>query len=740
MELKPLCKSVTIGLIASTFSVLVAHASTATTPATPSSANPINKDGTPVPRSDQPANFDHVQNAQARETLTKYGRPHNIPLMTYLTMRAFTGNPNSDMYVTSLQGRWRTTSTSHYHGGMDLGSRGRRDVAYAGVTGKIIKKSGGMTLIDRLLPQGDRVAHVHADRAKSLGIGSQLVGTQLNSPYSYGSPFGAKGTIFGRLSNVGTEHVHDHVEYHVRAKDPRVSVRVYGEVQDNKRIFKLDRTTYRSLSDVDFVSFKQLDPTPYFAYDSELKYKYRYTGGSMFTAYNNVYNTQLPAGLFAPRSERGNAVKGYVQPAKKLPVTLFSGSAYAKLPVTMEQLGSANTAIIDYAESAESAGFAPSGQILTQRMLASHMSDENGETWQSVFGVAEAKDPFGMSQDELVRYLGTKRLYNPDWYKQVVRLSDKGLFTEFMLQRAEINFMYGLLTRLEQEQIKQDAVLSRLMMKHMDKAVETTAETVELRLPPDFAKVHLEKKGDEWVESEVHIGNEYVNSGYSLEEGEYAKFSDEEFGEFPIPASVPESVKPLVAQLAGLISKHEGKSWDAYNTGALEDVKGMSGLERMRRMGCYMESYFDEAGVQRALRKGGMRPTETTMKEIASSGKYKVCPPNPRRLSANGKYQIMYQNIGAYIRQNPHLANEKFTPTMQNRMLIEFFLLGKGNATRDVIMKGTNKENAKTYITKTWASVCYVNKKHGHYKQACHPSNSQLIHGLVDKIAQMHGK
>lgn len=720
MELKLLCKSIIIGLSMSAGSAFIAHASTpiTNTPATPASNNPTTKDGTPVARSDQPANFDHVQEAQARETLTKYGRPHNIPLMTYLTMRAFTGNEKSDMRVTSLQGRWRKTDTWHYHGGMDLGSQGRRDPAYAGVTGRVIDQTYAGTMILRNVPQGDKVIHVHAERSAKINIGTQLTSTLLSSPYSYGSPFGAKGTLIGTIGGRSKgkkdgADVHDHVEYHVRSNDPRVSVRVYGNVENNeyKQGFKIDRTTSRSVMKADLVNFKQIDPTPYFAYDSVLKHKYRYTGGSMFTAYNNVYNTQLPAGLFAPLSEGGKAVTRRVEPAQKPPVTLFSGSAYAKLPVTMEQLGSANTAIIDYAQQAESAGFAPSEQILTQRMLASHMSDEDGETWGSVFGVAEPTNPFGMSQDELVRHLGTKRLNNPDWHKQVVRLSAKGLFTEFMLQRAEINFMYGLLTKLEHEQIKQDAVLSRLMMNHMDKAVEATAETVELRLPPDFAKVHLEKKGDEWVETEVMVGGDYAIGGEHAGGGTAVDVGN-----------LPNDINALTRALLEALAGHESKgSYNAFNKGTACQNKGAG----RSYMGMGADKYAPitiMTPAQLLTRYYGV-PYNNTRSGTSSSVSCSS------RLFAVGKYQWTPSTLSdmMYHRQFKKNLNIPFSPEMQEAMAVPYFFGIKRPEIGKFLKTGKGKEVAKAEVAREWASIAMPSGKRTEMERLSRGCPSQSV-------------
>lgn len=747
MELKLLCKSIIIGLSMSAGSAFIAHASTpiTNTPATPASNNPTTKDGTPVARSDQPANFDHVQEAQARETLTKYGRPHNIPLMTYLTMRAFTGNEKSDMRVTSLQGRWRKTDTWHYHGGMDLGSQGRTDPAYAGVTGRVIDQTYAGTMILRNVPQGDKVIHVHAERSAKINIGTQLTSTLLSSPYSYGSPFGTKGTLIGTIGgrSKGKKNgadIHDHVEYHVRSNDPRVSVRVYGNVENNeyKQGFKIDRTTTRSVMKADLVNFKQIDPTPYFAYDSVLKHKYRYTGGSMFTAYNNVYNTQLPAGLFAPLSEGGKAVTRRVEPAQKPPVTLFSGSAYAKLPITMEQLGSANTAIIDYAQQAESAGFAPSGQILTQRMLASHMSDEDGETWGSVFGVAEPTNPFGMSQDELVRHLGTKRLNNPDWHKQVVRLSAKGLFTEFMLQRAEINFMYGLLTKLEHEQIKQDAVLSRLMMNHMDKAVETTAEAVELRLPPDFAKVHLEKKGDEWVETEVMVGGDYniSSSDAPIDLGE-----------------MPSDLKGLVDRLFLAIAQKESVNavWNAYNDGTTcgKNSKGQGAPLKYNTQYPQGTNYAVIVNMTPAQLLARYYSSE---KRWGRDGGDVLCHPRGNRLFAVGAYQMIPKTLASAIRR-PQLAQYLHQPfNAENQQTIakihyvpKLYGINTKSAREDLqnfILTGKGRKEAWLDMATEWASIPKTEQGGGsvHALNNASMEAVRYIQPIFDAIEAYHKK
>ena len=124
---------------------------------------------------------------------------------------------------------------------------------------------------------------------------------------------------------------------------------------------------------------------------------------------------------------------------------------------------------------------------------------------------------------------------------------------------------------------------------------------------------------------------------------------------------------------------------------------------------------------------------------IAQSGKYSICPPNLKRLTANGKYQIMFYNVRKYLQKNPQYTNTPFTPEMQKKMALEFFLLSDNAPTKDLIRNGTRTEASKHYISSQWSSVCKPNTKgSSHRSQRCNYENSQKVYAVIDKIAEVH--
>ena len=468
------------------------------------------------------------------------------------------------------------------------------------------------------------------------------------------------------------------------------------------------------------MTLRQISPTPYLAHDTPLQggiagFASAYVGNTAFTYYNAIYRTQLPAGLFAPATMGTPSKQGSFVAGKGLPVTLFNGSAYAGMDISLNALGDINSAILGDTVAFESAGFElGGGTYVTQRMLASHFADDNGESWTSVFGNADSATVSEMSEQELVAYIANKRYANDEWRSGLVKLSTKGLLTEYLNAKAETNYLLEKIAEQEMKLMAQEALLARVRMNHKDKELESLTEAINVGVAPDFIKAELEKKGDEWIESEVEAGMELGNS---------PTFTGE-----PIDmANLPDDVMKLVDILLDLISQHEAKSWDGYNTGFYHG------------MPCKMRGFSTDAQVQQALKEGGLKVTETPMGIIAQSYKYPVCPPNLKRLSANGRYQIMHDNVRKYLQKNPQYKNTPFTPEMQKKMVLEYFLLAGHAASRDLILNGAKADASKRYISSQWSSVCLPNTRSSSHKgQRCNYENSQKIYAVIDKIAEVH--
>lgn len=699
-------------------------------------ANPKTPDGKEVRSSDQPAQFNEVANKQAREYLMKYGRPPNIPLIPLASMKTYDGDKYAQYYVSYLQGVWRTVSSgNHYHGGHDFSSKLGQSPAirnkpmYSTVTGEVVLRSENSLIVKRA-ENNDRVAHLHSNQ--NLIKGQRLVGGKLQNPTTYGTPILSKGTLFARVADrgAGKGSHHDHMEYHVLPNDARTKVTIYrnkGILTSRANTAIARQTEARSTKYVG--GYKQIEPSPYFAYDvyaddSEHRGQ-AYAGKSVFSNFNNIYNTQLPAGLFEPDRMGVQSQLTRLPPPKKLPKTYFTQSAFANMDISMEQLGSANMAIVDYAINAENAGFDVQGQLITQKMLVSHMSDENGETWQSVFGTAESVNPNEMNQADLIRHLANKRLGNDEWYSKIITLSDKGVFMEFMAQRAEINFMYGLLTKLKQEQIKQDAILASVMMNHKDKAVTDLGEIINASVAPDFASVQLEKKGDEWAIDEVYVGGS----------PSFAPTTD--------LTDVPDDLRGALKLLLALVSGNEsGGSYYAINRG---------GNSRRKCWGGYTGNAPYKGSALYDIPNMTLEQIRLQMGRFQANNDGSRCADGA--FWAVGKYQFIYSTLtDIKNRQNNiyrRYADIKFNAETQENFAMETLLVNR-DGIKQWLQGKSSLENAKKRIAGVWSSIgdpsrctsnssCWsINKGDGLLPSRSRPyDHSVKVWSLMQKIDEM---
>ena len=231
---------------------------------------------------------------------------------------------------------------------------------------------------------------------------------------------------------------------------------------------------------------------------------------------------------------------------KGLPVTLFNGSAYAGMDISLNALGDINSAILGDTVAFESAGFElGGGTYVTQRMLASHFADDNGESWTSVFGNADSATVSEMSEQELVAYIANKRYANDEWRSGLVKLSTKGLLTEYLNAKAETNYLLEKIAEQEMKLMAQEALLARVRMNHKDKELESLTEAINVGVAPDFIKAELEKKGDEWIESEVQTGGN--------EQNDYELSSPTIYNNSPTPKGFTQEKAKVIKRVAEAI-------------------------------------------------------------------------------------------------------------------------------------------------------------------------------------------
>ena len=464
--------------------------------------------------------------------------------------------------MSSPYGKWRTGSKpkdNDHHGGQDY-ARGLGKVGDAhkyhmyAQTDSTITQETFMSVVFQRRGIPDRIAHLHLNHDSREGaVGRVLQGTKLANPLQYGTAFKSVGEVIGRLSGRGdSEHsyaTHEHIEYHVLARDPRVGVRILSK---NGQAIKGNTTHFRSRNLLSKgMTLRQISPTPYLAHDTPLQggiagFASAYVGNTAFTYYNALYRTQLPSGLFAPTTIGAPSKQGSFVAGKGLPVTLFNGSAYAGMDISLNALGDINSAILGDTVAFESADFElGGGTYVTQRMLANHFADDNGESWTSVFGNADSATVSEMSEQELVAYIANKRYANDEWRSGLVKLSTKGLLTEYLSAKAETNYLLEKIAEQEMKLMAQEALLARVRMNHKDKELESLTEAINVGVAPDFIKVELEKKGDEWIESEVQTGGN--------EQNDYELSSPTIYNNSPTPKGFTQEKAKVIKRVAEAI-------------------------------------------------------------------------------------------------------------------------------------------------------------------------------------------
>ncbi len=482
------------------------------------------------------------------------------------------------------------------------------------------------------------------------------------------------------------------------------------------------------------MTLRQISPTPYLAHDTPLQggiagFASAYVGNTAFTYYNALYRTQLPSGLFAPTTIGAPSKQGSFVAGKGLPVTLFNGSAYAGMDISLNALGDINSAILGDTVAFESAGFElGGGTYVTQRMLASHFGDDNGESWTSVFGNADSATVSEMSEQELVAYIANKRYANDEWRSGLVKLSTKGLLTEYLNAKAETNYLLEKIAEQEMKLMAQEALLARVRMNHKDKELESLTEAINVGVAPDFIKAELEKKGDEWIESEVQTGGFGGDGGYS--------------GGAPIDmANLPDDINALLTVLLEKVAGNESRgSYNAINRGGGRAKGG-------RAYPCSMS----HTGTAPYKNESVYHITNMTLQEFY--GRVSLRSPTARcshgAIWAGGKYQMVYISVKGMMSfpvWNKY-KDKKLTPEVQEALAREYYLLSKRKNLADFLLgKGSSLESAKLAVAHEWSSVGDPRKcKSQNYCPSANKDSgnmnykhTQEVFAILEKIGEIH--
>lgn len=631
------------------------------TSTTPEKPEPAHK--TPASSDAAGTNLAAIDTAQKQTFYQKYGRPPDVSLIPFSAWNAYT---NSSWGFAE----WRTDNGGRLHAGVDFGTGGRVVPLRAPEDTQLILLQNGGIMMQRDGSYKDRILYVHA-KAGRLRLGRV-----------------SKGTVVGALDGFTTSgareysSIHDHYEYHVLKNNPIRTARI-PIFQQSQVVSSRNNTTGQGT----FLTkgYVAVDPTPYWQYDmiranpatTGTSFGRRYTdfaylGNTFRTKYNALYNKQLPIGQFEPHMARAKVIL----PSKTLPSTLLNqANRYINMPLTEDMLAMANTTALHSAMQAETAGFDMGGGVwVSQRVLASSFSDDDGEPWQAIFGNGDFPDLKEMSERQLISFLVSKRYGNPEWVASLAKLSTKGLLSEYLSIQAEKNYLMHLLTQAKLDTMKQEAVLVRTMLHSKDKAVEALFESIQASVAPDFLLAELEAAGDEWLQTGRFVGE----GGVSLEEIDFGDISGD--------------LDKLTRALLDALSGHESNgSYNAFNDGTI----------------CRKYAYTGQAPHSYAPITQ-MTPAQilTRYYGMPSGSGESAKVPCSRRLFAVGKYQWIPKTLSEMIHKpaNRKYLHTPFTPQVQEQIALSFFS-AKRPSIGVFIKTGKGKNQALRSIAHEWASI-----------------------------------
>lgn len=605
-----------------------------------------------------------------------------------------TGVPPGTPILAMPQKFWRSagrygefrdrTSVNDFHAGLDLSplnnqlnlrSAGPGKVTDVGVNG------GGGNIIGVKRDNGDKYMYLHMENnlKNKFPIGSEIKSNQ---------PLGVMGGSSNRFRADGSEikyATHLHFDYilpnndKARLRDTWLaqSPRSSGLLNSTRHVFK---TGYGY----------NTDPTPYLAEDVVVKGDVYspWLGTTIRQQFNALYNTKMPLGPGAQSSLR---------PIPALPV-FNQGFEW-----TPENLAAARGAIVKGAEFADWSGYtgafgASGGGSMSYQTIASFISSDDGEQFGSLPQPEKPVNIETMTPKEIVEYIGGARFGNEGWEKAMLKLSSKGMLTEYLMMNATENYLH------QQNQVLRNRVemlmagITQARLFEFNKQIEAIQVAAQASSVPGILDLEL-----------VDLGYSYGGGG----------------GQGPAVdiGNLPDELEALVRSLMDAISHGEG-GYNAYNTGTNGPcaMKGFSTDEAARATGTPMI-------------------TTMTPRQIwkAATATYSSCDVT-RKFTA-GRYQLTYYTLAGkntfgnngFVAAYPQYKDVPFTPEVQDFAARNYFLLG-GNVRKNLtaLIKGDPKatvESAMYDLAQEWASFGTPHGKRLHQTTTTAVGNYQSFYG-----------
>lgn len=557
-------------------------------------------------------------------------------------------------------GLWRNKGNGYYHTGIDFSGHGAGgDKILFTDSGTMRIRGGSYNKVVFTRPNGDKVVMLHADKTANIKEGSPVVGGQ------YAMMMGKRDAA---LKNTYGKHLH--YEYHVqnsqsgRQRFVGLGGFIGFTTKTGGKGASFHQNTLGNRNGFSGGGYVVTDPTPYlnrdFIYNAtnqDLKLE-QYIGNSARTQYNALYkpNPPLPT------------ANGAKQPTKK----------FANLPpfndnMTPDQIAAMSGSAVDASIYANGAGYGIDGQLLNQQMIASFISADNGSDWASL-PTPPASDLTEMTPQEVISKIQFQRFGNQEWETALVKLSTKGLLTEYTLMNAEENFLRQQNQRLKNRVELQLASYTQASLFEYNKKIEAMSIMARAAAVPKVIDIELAQ----------------LPSGYYAPSGAPPNID---------LANLPSDLNGLLDSLATAISHKEGPSPDAYNNG----------------QGCGL-SHSHGTG------NGPIKPTTMTPVQIIRryrtnynagqriSSKLPSNNPNcETRVFASGFLQTIPSTLAGLIADYPEYANRTYDAQAQRELAMKGLLYNTWRSPlRNFIRNGGNDEQLRSAIKSVameWASV-----------------------------------
>lgn len=483
-----------------------------------------------------------VNSSESQDTLASKTTTPPPPSLVLKTM------PMGNNQASWRFGIWRSwDSGRRWHNGIDISRHSDLRLKYP--DNGVVNAIGGSTGMIRVkrdnLP--DNYLFMHMNQLPNAKVGTRVRANQ------YASVMG----------NKATGAVHLHFEYYVPCESGRV--RFVGVTGTRTGDYATFDSKMRKMSQHGAIykgsnqappKYCVTDPAPYLPQDRVFNSTMqdatlnKYLGNSIRSQYNALYNPN-------PKIQLG---AGAVAATKQLPnLPVFTDT------LTPEQLAALRAGGLNGAMFGEGAGYDLSGQLMSYQMMSSFISATDGADWTSLPQPAQAADISEMTPKEIVAQIGSKRLGNPEWETAVVKLSSKGLLTEYLMMRVEGNFLEQQNSRMKNRIEMLIAGLTQAQLFEYNKKIEAMNVMAKAEAVPQMLDIEL--RGD---------------SGYG-----YGGYGTGNYSNFTPPASWAsvdkDDLNALFDYLLMAVTHGESKSYDAFNYGTIGYTKSCAGFSTTRQ-------------------------------------------------------------------------------------------------------------------------------------------------------------